>query len=90
MAARQLTAIARVRDFLISRAGWLSLPPLVDAAKQLKLLPLRDLHGEDVDPRVGAGDATRTTLPAIRESAGLRMTLSDGVALDGSLPSMLS
>ncbi len=28
-----LAAIARVWDFLLSRGGWLSLPPLADEAK---------------------------------------------------------
>ena len=49
MAVRHVIAIARVQDFLISRAGWLWFPLLIAVAINF----FATYDGEDVDPGVG-------------------------------------
>src|SRR5438874_9392659 len=67
-----LAAIARVWDFLLSRGGWLSLPPLADEAKE----PDR-LRASNPDPDQKDQHSSDNHLKCGAEKGRIHIALSD-------------
>src|SRR5881396_150982 len=72
MTARYVIATERVRDFPISRVGWLSLPHLTDAAKE----PGRS-RASDPDPNQKDQHSSDNHLKCGAEKGRIHIPLSD-------------